>query len=199
MPLCDAAVAERLGEAEVGEEGAVAFDQDVVRLDVAVDDAGGVGGVERFRHLAEQGDRAGRRQRPLAVDRPPQVAAVDQPHRHDQLAVDLARVEDRHHRRVVEAGGEAGLAQEALAEPLAVGQLAGDHLQRHRPFQAQVGGPVDHAHAAPRDQRVEAVARKSGADGEVCHRLLIRAGSDSGGLGLSPGIRRCLSERAARR
>ena len=107
---------ERLGEAEVGEEGAVAFDQDVVRLDVAVDDAGGVGGVERFGDLAEQGDRPRRRQRPLAVDQPPQVAAGDQPHRHDQLAVDLARVVDRHHRRVVEAGGEPGLAQEALAE-----------------------------------------------------------------------------------
>ncbi len=57
-PLRDAALAERLGEAEVGEVGAVAFDQDVVRLDVAVDDAGGVGGVERFGDLAEQGDRA---------------------------------------------------------------------------------------------------------------------------------------------
>ena len=53
-PLPDAAVAERLGEAEVGEVGAVAFEQDVVRLDVAVDDAGGVGGVERFGDLAEQ-------------------------------------------------------------------------------------------------------------------------------------------------
>ena len=49
-----AALVERLGEAEVGEEGALAFDQDVVRLDVAVDDAGGVGGVERFGDLAEQ-------------------------------------------------------------------------------------------------------------------------------------------------
>ena len=136
-----AAVAERLGEAEVGEEGAVAFDQDVVRLDVAVDDAGGVGGVERFGDLAEQGDGAGRRQRPVAVDRPPQVAALDQAHRDDQLAVDLARVEDRHHRRMVEAGGEPGLAQEALAEAVAAGQLAGDHLQRHRPFEARGGWP----------------------------------------------------------
>ena len=54
-----AALAERLGEAEVGEEGAVAFDQDVVRLDVAVDDAGGVGGVERFARPGRAGRSPG--------------------------------------------------------------------------------------------------------------------------------------------
>ena len=98
------------------------------------------------------------RQRPLAVDQPPQVAALDQPHRDDQLAVDLARVVDRHHRRVLEPGGEAGLAQEALAEAGPVDQLAGDHLQRHRPVEAEVGGAVDDAHAAARDQLFDPVA-----------------------------------------
>ena len=171
-----------------------------MRLDVAVDDAGGVGGVERFGDLAEQGDRPRRRQRPLAVDQPAQVAALDQAHRDDQLAVDLARVVDRHHRRVVEAGGEAGLAQEALAEAVAVGQLAGDHLQRHRAFEAEVRRPVDDAHPAPRDQRVEAVAGDGRADGEVCHRPLIPAGSDSGGHGAATGIPAiALSGPAARR
>ena len=130
----------------------------------------------------------------------PQVAALDQPHRHDQLAVDLARVEDRHHRRVVEAGGEPGLAQEALAEALAVGQLAGDHLQRHRPFQAQVGRPVDDAHPTPRDQRVEAVAGDGGADDEFCHRLLIRGWVGFRGPAASaPESVAALSEPAARR
>jgi len=84
------AVPQRLGETEVGEEGALSLYEDVVRLDVAVDDAGGVGGVERFSDLAEQGDRPSRLQRPVAVDQLAQVAAGDQAHRHDQLAVDLA-------------------------------------------------------------------------------------------------------------
>ena len=104
---------------------------------------------------------------------PPQVAALDQPHRDDQLAVDLARVVDRHHRRVVEPRGEPRLAQEALAEPLALGELAGDHLQRHRPFEAEVGGAVDDAHPAAGDQRVDPVAGDGRADGEVCHRAVI--------------------------
>ena len=58
---------------------------------------------------------------------------------------------------MVEAGGEPRLAQEALAEALVVGELAGDHLQRHRPFEPEVGGPVDDPHTAARDQRVDAV------------------------------------------
>ncbi len=78
-----------------------------MRLDVAVDDAGGVSGVERFGNLAEQRDRPLRRQPPLAIDQPAQVAALDEAHRDDQLAVLLAGVVDRHDARVVEAGGEA--------------------------------------------------------------------------------------------
>ena len=75
-----AGLVERLGQAEVGEEGAVAFDQDVVRLDVAVDDAGGVGGVERVGDLAEQRRSpapaaAAPRGRSAAAGRPPRPAA----------------------------------------------------------------------------------------------------------------------------
>ena len=102
----DAGVAQRLGEAEVREEGAVAFDQDVVGLDVAVDDAGGVGGVERAGDLAEQLDRLGGGQRAAGRDPPLQVAALDQPHRDDQLAVLLASVVDRDHAWMVEPRGE---------------------------------------------------------------------------------------------
>ena len=144
-----------------------------MRLDVAVDDAGGVGGVERFGDLAQQGHGPGRLQRSLAVDQVPQVSALDQAHRHDQLAVDLARVEDRHHRGVVEAGGETGLAQETLAEALAVDQLAGDHLQGHRAFEPEVGGPVDDPHAAAGDQGVDAVAGDDGANREFSHAAVI--------------------------
>ena len=50
-----------LCEAEIGEVGALSLDQDVVRLDVAVDDAGGMGGVERVGDLAQEADRPGGR------------------------------------------------------------------------------------------------------------------------------------------
>ncbi len=78
-----------------------------MRLDVAVDDAGVVGGVERFGDLAEQVDCALGLQRPLMVDQFAQVAALDQAHRDDQLTIVLAGVVDRHHGGVLESGGEA--------------------------------------------------------------------------------------------
>ncbi len=144
-----------------------------MRLDVAVDDAGGVGGVERFGDLAEQVEGAVRRQRPLAVEQRPQVAAGDQAHRHDQLAVDLARVVDGDDGGVVEPGGEPRLAQEALAEAVAVGELAGDHLQRHRPLEAEVGGAVDDPHPAAGEQLFDPVAGDLRADREFPHIRVI--------------------------
>ncbi len=113
-------------------------------------------------------------QRAVGFDPLSQVAALDQSHRDDQLAVLLAGVEDRHDRGVVEAGGKPRLAQEAVAEGLVAGELAGDHLQRHRPVERQVGRPVDDPHPATRDQRVEPVAGEGRADGRVvCHTAVI--------------------------
>ena len=66
--------------------------------------------------LGEQLDRFLRRQRPVRGDPSLQVAALDQAHRDDQLAVLLAGVEDWDHVGVVEPGGEPRLAQEAIAE-----------------------------------------------------------------------------------
>ena len=170
------ALVDRLGEAEVGEVGALAFDQDVVRLHVAVDDPGRVGGVERLGDLAEQRRRPRRRQRALAVDQPAQVAALDQAHRDDQLAVDLARVVDRDRRRVVEPRRQPRLAQEALPERGIARELAGDHLQRHRPVEAEVGGTVDDAHPATGEAGVDPVSGDFVTDGEVCHRAVIPPG-----------------------
>jgi len=75
------------------------------RLDVAVDDAGGVGRVERVGDLAEQLDRLGDGKRAVAVEPAAQIAALDEAHRDEQLAVLLARVVDGHDRRVVELRG----------------------------------------------------------------------------------------------
>ena len=51
-------VAGALRQPEVGEVGAVAVDEDVLRLDVAVDEPGAVRGVERVRDVGEQAERA---------------------------------------------------------------------------------------------------------------------------------------------
>jgi hypothetical protein len=100
-------------------------------LDIAVHEAGPVGGVERVADLAEQPQRAGHRHAPaLLLQQALEVAANDVAHRDEQLPVGLASLVDREDVRVVQRRGQPRLADEALAELLAVGHLRGEQLER---------------------------------------------------------------------
>jgi hypothetical protein len=144
-----------------------------VRLDVAVDDPLRVGGVERVGDLAEQVDRLLGGQRPAVGDPPLEVAPADQPHRDHQLAVLVERVVDGDDARVLEPRREPRLAQEALAEALVVGQVGGDHLQGHRPFQGELGRPVDDSHPAARDQLLDPIPAEGRSDCRFPHTAVI--------------------------
>jgi hypothetical protein len=158
-----------LHEAEVGEVGvllvALAGEQDVARLDVAVDEAAAVRRVERGGDLADDGHRAARLERALAADRVQEVGAVDEAHGDVELAVDLARLVDRDHVRVVDRGRQHRLALKALAELAVAREVLGDQLQRHRPLEGDLRGPIDDAHATLAGHAVDLVA---GEDGACC-------------------------------
>ena len=107
----------RAGDAEVGDLGlALAVDDHVLRLDVAVHDPAPVRVAERAQDLLGERDRDLGRQRPALghelLQRPP----VDQLHRDVRRAVPLRAVEDRDDVRVREPGRGLRLAPEALAE-----------------------------------------------------------------------------------
>ena len=92
---------------------AVGADHDVLGLDVPVDDAGGVRGGERARHLPADVDR--RRERLRALDERAQRPPVDELLDDEELAVRrLADFVDGDDVGVVEGRGGARLAQEAL-------------------------------------------------------------------------------------
>ena len=116
-----------LGQPEVGEVRvllALLGDQHVRRLDVAVDQAAAVGGVERRADLPDDADRALRRQAAARrVDERAQVGALDEAHREVQHAVGLAGLVDRHDVGVVDRRRELRLRLEAVAEVDVVGQL----------------------------------------------------------------------------
>ena len=90
---------------------------------------------------------------------------------HDDVveAVGLAHVEDGRDVGVVEGRAEAGLALEAAAGRLAVGQLRAEDLDDHRAVQAQVLRLVGGGLAALAQLLDDAVMGEDPAGFEVCH------------------------------
>ena len=123
----------------------VGLDHDVGGLDVAVDDAGAVSGVHRFRHRGQDAQGLLRLDAPLLADQAVERPALDV--LHHQVVV--AEVEDPHDRRVTEPARGLGLAAEALQ--VLVGRVAGqvlglDRLDRDHAVDARVPGTVHAAH-----------------------------------------------------
>ena len=150
---------ERPGDAEVGDlHLAVAGDEDVRRLDVAVDDAARVGRGERER------DRDGRVDGPIGTDASlvaedvGEAAPVDVLHDDVVGAGRLAPVVDADDVRVVEVGGRLRLAAEALDERRVVRELGEEHLERDRAVEQLVSSQEDVGHAAPTDPALQLVA-----------------------------------------
>lgn len=103
--------------------GAIACDEDVAGLEVAVDHRDVVRVRQDGRDLRGDGDRPADRQGSPGAQTGGQGHAVDQLHHQEQPFVRGVehRVVHLRHARVLDAGGDAGLAAEALGELL--GQL----------------------------------------------------------------------------
>ena len=132
--------------------------QHVRRLDVAVHESLFVRRVQGGRDLTEDPDRPCGLQRSLLVKQRPKIRALHEPHRDEQVSARGACFVDRDHVGVIERGGEPRLADESLAEPLVIGQLRSQDLQRDLPLEPVVLGQVDHAHAAATQGADDAVA-----------------------------------------
>ena len=181
-----------LRQAEVGDLGdAVRVDQDVRRLDVAVDDAVLVGVVDRLADLPHEGEDlldgdAGREGRPalrggllLPIDVVAEVASLQVLHREEVAAVLLSDLVDLHDVGVLEAGGGLGLAREAgdqLASIVLLGRGLVDpvveleDLERHDAIEVALPGLVDDPHPPSGDLAEDLVLPellRGGGDGEL--------------------------------
>jgi hypothetical protein len=169
-----------LGEAEVRQVDVVGavlrlarHEQDVRRLDVAVDEIAPVRRGQRARDLADDRRRAIDVELLLGPQQRAQVAPLDVTHRHVEQPVSLPGVVDRDHVRVVDRAGEPRLAQEPFAERVVLQQVVGEDLQRDLAAHPDVLGEVDDRHAAARDDRLDPVTAELGAD--TWHLLHVRA------------------------
>jgi len=135
------------GDAEVDELGArrVSVDEeDVARLDVAMNDTGRVRGGEHARHAAGEHDRPGRTER-AAPEARLEVFALQPFHGQVELSAARRSVSDvADDSRVTKLGEQAPLTQEPLRRPNGSGvkELEGDELAGHA-----VRRSVDGAHS----------------------------------------------------
>ena len=150
---------ERPCDAEVGDlHLAVASDEDVGRLDVAVHHAARVGRGESERDGDRRVDRTVGADAPLGAEHLGEAAPVDVLHDDVVGAGRLAPVVDAHDVGVVEVRRGLRLTPEPLDERRVLRELGEEHLQRDRTVEQLVTGQEDVGHASTTDPALQLVA-----------------------------------------
>ena len=175
-------------DAEVGHQGAgaVAIEQDVVGLDVAVHHVLRVGIGQCVRHVAEDRCREVRRESSLPAQPFAEGFAGHIAHREEDELTDLFDRVNRHDVRVGQARRHARLAEETFASLGLGGLLGRQELERHRPVELDIARQEDDPHAATAELALERVASGDGrlqGDEEGIrgrHRRPLRAGREVG-------------------
>jgi hypothetical protein len=163
-----------LRDAEVGQidvVGAVGVDpggdDDVARLDVAMDQSLRVRGVERGGHLAEHVQSELRTQLLLLLEPGLEVDPVHVAHGDEEDALGFAGLVDRNDVRVVDRGREMRLPFEPLTEAGVVCELGRQDLERDLPLEPFLHGSVDDAHTAAADKPFDPVSGELRPDPRV--------------------------------
>src|SRR4029079_8143740 len=137
------------------------IEEDIGRLDVAVDDAGAVRGVERAQELAHHAHDLPRLEAHAAVEALLQVLAPDEGHDDERDLALLAEVVHLDDVRMVEARDRLRLLLEPrgiLARRLLVEVALEDVLDRYRALKLRVERLIHLARRAARDPPLQLVA-----------------------------------------
>jgi hypothetical protein len=145
------------GDAEVHDVGMALVEQDVLRLDVAVENPVPVRVGERGGHAPSQGDGLGRGEPGQPVQAGTERSLPDVGHHVERVAGRLARVEQREDVGVLELGDRGDLPEE-LGHPDAAHRFGADHLDRDGSTVAHVAAEVHGAHATGAQLGVDQVA-----------------------------------------
>ena len=145
------------GDAEVHQLSAPLGDHHIGRLDVAVDDSGGVGQGECRRQLAQQGTDLVCSERTVLQQRG-EGPTVDELHHEAGKPLVVEEVVDRDDVRVGQLGGEPGLIPEPLGQFQFVLGVRVHDLERDPALEGVVDGLPHLAHAAGRHMPDQPVA-----------------------------------------
>jgi hypothetical protein len=158
-------------EAEIENFGVAALgDKDIRGLDVAMDDAVGMGGVERVGDFDTDAEEHFEIER-TAGDVMLQRFAVEKFHDDVGVGVFFAEIVDGADVWMIESGGGLGFALEALERLMIVGQGFGEEFQGHEAMELGVFCFVNDAHAAATEFFGDAIVGDGAADHwlRVCH------------------------------
>src|SRR5579872_1070112 len=149
----------QLSQAEIENLGLAAFsDEDVGGLDVAMDDALGVGGIESVGDLNSYlHQRAGLQGAPQ--HQVGESAALEILHGQEGATIVLADFEYGANIGMIEGGGGAGFALKTLQSLGIARQVLGEKLERDHAAEASVFRLVDHTHAAATELFQDVVMR----------------------------------------
>ena len=172
-----------LGDAEVGDlHPALLVQQDVLRLDVAVDDALVVGVLQRLADLRTMASASSRRES-AGPQQLPQVHAVHV--LHQQVVADRRPAPKSCTATMFgwfsRASAWASRANRS-AKPRVAARLAGQDLQRHQPVQLRLARLVDRPHAAPAEQFQDFELREVGPSSSQGRRDERRGLGEGGGF-----------------
>ena len=146
------------GDPEVGDHRpAVAREQDVARLDVAMDDPADVRHAQRASDVEPDPGRLRRTQPTQPPESGRQVLTLDELHDQERLAVVGAGLETGHDVRVAQHRGGQRLAAEAHRDIGIGDDLATEQLDRHGAVELGVGGAMDRRHPADPDDLGEPI------------------------------------------
>jgi hypothetical protein len=147
----------RTGDAEVGDGRAPVRDEKhVVRLQIAVNDADDVRGVEAAGDVDGDVDGETHRERTVAFDTRAERLAFEQFHREEpapKVVADVERPGDvtvRHFARELHFIAE-------LPERLGRGKVSRQHLERHELVETGIANAVDGAHSASAEERQDLI------------------------------------------
>jgi hypothetical protein len=135
-----------------------ALEQNVFRLDVAVNHAEAVGIAEGVRDFAGDRDGIGNRELPFALESRPQRLAGDERHHVVQQPARIAAVEQRQDVRMLEARRRSDLTQKAVGTEDRA-ELGVQHLDGDVPIVPGVVREVDRGHTPGTELALDDVSR----------------------------------------
>ncbi len=174
-----------MGDTEVGDlHGSVLDQEDIRRLDVAVDDALAMRIVERIEHLRHDANDVGNGEPLVRLEILLELAALDELHGDEPDAVVLAEIVDRNDVGMAEPSRRLGLAAEARNDGrrcFACQLIGANGLERNNALDHRIVAFVDHAHCAAADLSPHFVFAEVT---DVCHASPLPApeSGDAGGV-----------------